>query len=96
MKIVLALGMSSPLSTIVVASRMSYSLRDESQHHLFQLVLGHLAVADADPRLGHDLAAAAGATASNVVDAVVDEVNLPAAVQFAHDRVADQLVARTA
>ena len=28
---------------------------DELEHHLFQLVLGHLAVADVDPGLGHDL-----------------------------------------
>ena len=54
MKIVLALGMSSPLSTIVVASRMSNFLATKFEHHLFQLSLGHLAVADADAGLGHD------------------------------------------
>ena len=58
-------------------------------------MLGHLPVADVDPRLGHDPLQPCR-DLLNVVDAVVDEVNLPAAVQLAHDRVADQLVARTA
>ena len=59
----------------------------EPQHHVFQLVLGHLAVADVDLCLGHDLGQP-HRHGVDVVDAVVDEVNLPAAVQLAQDRVA--------
>ena len=36
----------------------------EIEHHLFQLVLGHLAVADANARLGHDVAGARSANSS--------------------------------
>jgi hypothetical protein len=52
-------------------------------------VLSHLAVPDADLRLGHDLAQVAG----DVVDAlhaVVHEVDLSAAIQLAEDGLADQ------
>ncbi len=85
MKIVLALGMSSPLSMIVVASSMSNRCVDEIEHHLFQLALGHLAVADADARLGHDLLQPVG-DVLDVVHAVVDEEDLPAAVQLPQHR----------
>ena len=44
-----------------------------------------------DLRLGHDLLQPASAIVVDVVDAVVDEVDLPVAVQLAQDRVADQL-----
>jgi len=55
MKIVLALGMSRPLSTIVVASRfvaMGYKI----EHDFFQLPFGHLTVSDAYAGLGHNFA----------------------------------------
>ena len=58
---------------------------DEVEHHLFQLPFGHLAVADADAGLGHDLPQPPGEV-FDVVDAVVDEEDLPAAVQFAQRR----------
>ena len=63
---------------------------DETEHHLFQLVLVHLAVADGQPGLGHDLPQPPGED-FDVLDAVVDEEDLPAAVQFAQHGVADQL-----
>ena len=91
MKIVLALGMSRPLSTIVVDSSRSNLCGDEIDHHRFQLVVGHLGVADPQPHVGHDLPQAVG-DQLDVADAVVDEVDLPAAGQLALDRVADQLV----
>ena len=75
---------------IVVATSMSKLLVDEVEHHCFQFVLGHLAVADRDARLGHDLPEPSGELL-DVVDAVVDEIDLPAAVQLAQHRVADQL-----
>ncbi len=61
----------------------------EVEHHLLQLVLRHLAVGDGDLRLGHDLPQ----MASHVVDAlhaVVDEVDLAAAVELAQDGLADE------
>jgi len=55
MKMVFALGMSRPLSMIVVATSTSASRRTKAHHRLLQLVLVHLAVADHDARLRHDL-----------------------------------------
>ena len=52
---VLAFGMSSPDSTIVVATSTSYSLLPEADHDLLERVLAHLAVRDGDARLGHEL-----------------------------------------
>ena len=46
---VLALGMSSPVSTIVVHTRTSNSLLPEVHDDLLERVLGHLAVRDARP-----------------------------------------------
>jgi len=60
-------------------------------HRLLQLVLVHLAVADDDTGLGHDLLQAVRDVV-DVVDAVVDEVDLAVAVQLADDGVADQLM----
>ena len=51
-------------------------------------------MADRDAGLGHDLAEPAGHR-FDVVDAIVDEKDLPAAVQFAQDGVADQLGVET-
>ena len=63
---------------------------DEVEHHLFQVVLGHLAVGDGQAGLGHDLPQPPGEDL-DVLDAVVDEEDLPAAVQFPQHGVADQL-----
>ena len=63
----------------------------ELEHHALELVLVHLAVADADLGLGHELAELAR-DQLDVVDAVVDEVDLAAALHLAHDRLADDVV----
>ena len=55
----------------------------EVAHHLLQLALAHLAVADGDARLRHQLAARSRAVRSMVLDVVVDEVDLAAAQQLA-------------
>ena len=75
MKIVFALGMSSPLSMIVVASKISKRWGDEIEHHPLQLVLVHLAMCDADAGFGHDLPQLRGQKL-DVFHAVVDEVDL--------------------
>ena len=68
---------------IVVAHSTSTSPSHEVEHHALQLVLVHLAVADGEPRLGHELAQLLGHAASMSCDAVVDEEDLAAAVQLA-------------
>ena len=95
MKIVLALGMSRPLSMIVVASRMSNlcatnsSITSSSSSSAIwpwpmrSRASGTISLQPVGDQL-------------DVVDAVVDEVDLPVAVQLAQDRVADQRRARTA
>ena len=90
MKIVLTLGMSRPLSMIVVATRMSYFSLDEGQHRPLELFAVHLAVADGDPGLGDDRLDLVG-DGLDVVDPVVDEVDLPVAVQLAVDGALDRL-----
>ena len=62
----------------------------EVQHHPLQLVLGHLAVGDADAGLGHDLAEPLGERL-DVLHAVVDEVDLPLPVQLPQHGLPDQL-----
>ncbi len=52
---------------------------DELQHHIFQLPLAHLAVPDDDAGIGHQLLNLVGHF-SDVVDAVVDEIDLPLAI----------------
>ena len=92
MKMVLTLGMSRPLSMIVVATRMSASRRTKLQHRLLPARRSrHLAVADRRSAPPARSAAAWSAMSLDVVDAVVDEVDLPVAVQLAQDGVADQL-----
>ena len=61
----------------------------EVQHDLLQLVLGHLAVADADAGLGHDLAEPLGERL-DVLYAVVDEVDLPLPVKLPQHGLPDQ------
>ena len=69
-------------------------MADELQHHVFQLALAHLPVADDDPRVGHHLLDLVG-DLEDVVHAVVDEVDLPLALQLAQDRQLDALAGRT-
>ena len=92
MKIVLALGMSRPLSTMVVASRMSKRAVDKIDHHPFQLAFAHLTVTDRDAGFGDDVLQFLG-DGFDVLHAIVHEVDLPFATQFAQDRIANQLVA---
>ena len=56
---VLALGMSRPDSMMVVQSSTLHLAVHEVEHHLLQLLLLHLAVADGDLRLRHELAGGA-------------------------------------
>ena len=64
---------------------------DEVDHHLLQLALGHLAVADRDrASLGGDLPRPARASSPMSSIAVVDEEDLAAARQLALDRLAQQ------
>ena len=58
---------------------------DEIDHHLLEFVVRHLAVADSDAGFGHDHPELVGEQL-DIVDAIVNEVNLPAAAQFAKDR----------
>ena len=66
-------------------------LAHEAEHDLLEHLLVHLAVTDAEARLRHELAQLVG-QAIDVVDAVVDEVDLAAAVDLAQDHLADQLI----
>ena len=89
MMIVLAFGMSSPDSMIVVQTRTSASPSCEREHHLLELALGHLAVTDHEARVGQHLAELLGLRLDRL-DAVVDVEHLAAAIELAQDRVADQ------
>ncbi len=62
----------------------------EAEHDLLQFMLAHLAVPDGDLRLRHQLRQQFGPLADGL-DPVVDEEDLPAPAQLAHDRLADQL-----
>ena len=64
----------------------------EVDHRLLEAVLAHLAVSDADFGLGDELTDVSGDVV-DVVDAVVEEVDLPAPVDLAADGLADKLVA---
>ena len=90
MKIVLTLGMSRPLSMIVVATRMSNLRRMKAEHRPLERFAVHLAVADRDPGLGDDRLDPVG-DGRDVVDAVVDEVDLAVAVELAVDGALDRL-----
>ena len=63
--------------------------RREGEHHLLELALGHLAVADDDARLGQQPAQLLGLRLDRL-DPVVDEEHLAAAVELAQDRVAHE------
>ena len=61
----------------------------ERDHHLLERALGHLAVPDDDPGARQHLAELLGLGLDRL-DPVVDEEHLPAAVELAQDRVADE------
>ena len=91
MKMVLALGMSRPLSMMVVATRMSASLRTKltiacssSSSCIWPWPTTICASGTID--------CISSAIGVDVVHAVVDEVDLPIAVEFAQDGVADELL----
>ena len=95
MMMVLALGISSPLSMIVVQTRTSILPATKFRHHGLQSVRVHLAVAKFDPRAGAKL----GNAVAHFLDrlhAVVEEINLALALQFAVDRIADNALVVTA
>src|SRR5690606_34852461 len=61
----------------------------EIEHDLFELAFAHLAVPDRDTRFGHQL----GQRACGLIDgldAVVDEIDLAAATDFAQAGLADR------
>ena len=89
MTIVLALGMSSPDSMIVVHTRTSCSPRGEGEHHPLERAFGHLSVRHRDARLRQQLAQLVGLGLDRL-DAVVDEERLPSPIELAQDRVAHQ------
>ena len=89
MTIVFAFGMSSPDSMIVVQTRTSASPVGERDHHLLERALGHLAVADDEPDARQHPAQLLGLGLDRL-DPVVDVEDLPAAVELAQDRVADE------
>ena len=66
----------------------------ERQHHLLQLALAHLPVAHHHPRRRHQLLNLRG-NLVNRLHAVVDEVNLPAALQLHLDRACGSASRRT-
>ena len=89
MMIVFALGISRPLSMMVVESSTSASPLTNLRHDVFQFVAVHLAVADDDPRVAARASAIFAATVWMVDHAVVQKENLSAAIQFALDGVAN-------
>ncbi len=56
MRMVLARGMSRPFSTMVVETSTSASSRMNLQHHRFEFLFAHLAVADDYAGFGDQLA----------------------------------------
>ena len=64
----------------------------EVEHHPLEFALRHLAVGDADARLGHQFLAARAACGSMRFDVVVQEVHLAAARELALERLAQQRV----
>jgi len=65
-------------------------LGDEGEQNALQLALGHLAVGDHHPRLGHELADP-GADLMDGFDPVVDEVDLAVAGQLLPHRLLDRV-----
>ncbi len=73
------------------AQQQVEALALEVEHDLLQFALGHLAVADADPRFGHQLPEFAGHLL-DAGDVVVQEIDLAAAPEFAQAGFPDQRV----
>ena len=69
-------------------------VRHEVEHRALERVLGHLAVADDDARVGHEPLQQI-ADRIDRLDAVVDEVDLAAAFELGADRARDHLRDRT-
>ena len=67
-------------------------LAHEPEHDLLQHLLVHLPVTDAEAGLRHELAQLVRQTV-DVMDTVVDEVDLAAAVDLPQDHLPDQLIA---
>jgi hypothetical protein len=88
---VLACGLSMPVSMMVVHSSRLARWLGEVAHHAFQLALVHLAVADHDARFGHQFFQLFPHVLDGV-DLVVQEIHLAAALQFAQHGFADDAV----
>ena len=58
---------------------------DELYHHVFELALAHLAVADEDPRIGDELLNFVRHL-QDVAHAIVDEIDLPLSLKFPQNR----------
>src|SRR5208337_3963472 len=67
------------------------ALLDKVAHHVLELALLHLAVRDCDLRLGHERAQMTGHVV-DILDAIVDEEYLAAAIQLAEYRIANRRV----
>ena len=91
MMIVLALGISRPLSMIVVQTRMSASWRMNLSITSSSSPFAHLAVADEDAGVGDELLNLIRHL-DDVVHAVVDEIDLPLAIELAQDRLLHALL----
>ena len=76
---------------IVVHTSTSKLTLGEVEHDPLEHALGHLAVTDRDPRVGHEPTDALGGGLDRL-DPVVDVEDLSAAVDLAADRVADEPV----
>ena len=77
-----------PVSMIVEQTSRLMRCWYEVAHHALELALAHLAVRDRDPRLGHQLLEPL-AHPLDRFHFVVQEVDLPAALQLAQHRLAD-------
>ena len=95
MKIVLTLGISRPLSMIVVATRMSNCRRMKLIIVRSSSSPRHLAVGDSDPGLGHDRLNGVG-DGGDVVNAVMDEIDLAIAIELAVNGALDDLAVEAA
>ena len=74
---------------IVVQTRTSASPLGELEHDALEVPLRHLAVADDDPDVGQEPSELLGLGLDRL-DPVVDVEDLPAAVELAQDRVANE------
>ena len=91
---VFTVGMSRPLSTIVVHTSTSCSRSQNSLHDPLEPAFVHLAVRDRDPRFGNELAHVGG-DVLDVLHTVVHVEHLTLAQQLAADRFATPRGRRT-